>query len=153
MCIIVDANKLGAFLADPPDDDSKPILNWLNRGTGRIVYSTEGKFAQEIQGRAKHRLAEYYRQGKATFIPRRCFAAYECDLNARRDLCSDDPHVLALAKAARARLLYTADRNLMKDFTNKNIIDEPRGKVYSRKRHAGLLTGSVCAPPKSDPSR
>ena len=46
MCIIVDTNKLGTFLADPPDDDSKPILNWLNRGAGRIVYSTEGKFAQ-----------------------------------------------------------------------------------------------------------
>lgn len=44
MCIIVDADRLGAFLANPVDADAAPVRDWLNRG-GRIVYSTGGACA------------------------------------------------------------------------------------------------------------
>ena len=117
------------------------------------MYSTDGRFAQEIQGRAKGRPEEYYRQGRAATIRGHCFAVDECDLNARKDLYSDAPHVLALTRAAGVRLLCRADRNLEKDFKNKDITDRPRDKVYSSKRIARLLTGSVCVSPESDPSR
>ena len=153
MCIIVDTNKLGTFLADPPDDDSRPIHKWLDRDAGSIVYSTGGRFAQEIQGRAKTRLADYVQAGRAKLIPESLFAADECNLEARPDLRSDDPHVLALARAAGVRLLYTADRNLISDFKNRSFIDRPRGKVYSSARNANLLTDSVCASPGPDPAR
>ena len=53
MCIIVDTNKLGAFLADPADEDSRPIRRWLDRGAGSLVYSTGGRFGQEIRGRVR----------------------------------------------------------------------------------------------------
>ena len=153
MCIIVDTNKLGTFLADPPDDDSRPIHKWLDRGAGSIVYSTGGKFAEEIQGRVKARLANYVRAGRAKLIPGSLFANDKRHLEARADFRSDDPHVLALARAAGVRLLYTADRNLISDFTNKRFIDRPRGKVYSGARNAGLLTRSVCASPGPHPAR
>ena len=104
MCIIVDTNKLGTFLADPPDDDSRPIRRWLDRGAGSIVYSTGGRFAQEIRGRVKARLADYVRAGRAKLIPGSLFASDERNLNARADLRSDDPHVLALARAAGGQL-------------------------------------------------
>ena len=149
MCIIVDTNKLGAFLADPADEDSRPIRKWLDRGAGSIVYSTSGKFAQEIQGRVRARLAGYARAGKAKLIPESRFADDERNLKAHPDLRSDDPHVLALARAAGVRLLYTADRNLISDFTDKRFIDQPRGKVYSSKRNARrLLIGSACKSPR-----
>ena len=147
MCIIVDTNRLGAFLAEPADEDSRPIRRWLDRGAGSIVYSTGGKFAQEIQGRAKAKLADYVRAGRAKLIPESRFAADERILKARPELRSNDPHVLALAKAAGVRLLYTADRNLISDFKDKRFIDQPRGKVYSGAHNAGLLTGSVCPSP------
>ena len=153
MCIIVDTNKLGTFLADPPDDDSRPIHKWLERRAGSIVYSTGGRFAQEIQGRVRTRLAAYVRAGRAKLIPGSLFADDERDLKVRTDLRSDDPHVLALARAAGARLLYTADRNLISDFKDRRFIDGPRGKVYSGAGNAGLLTRSVCASPRLDPGR
>ena len=153
MCIIVDTNKLGAFLADPPDDDSRPIHKWLDRGVGSIVYSTGGRFAKEIQDRAKTKLENYVRAGRAKLIPGNLFAGDERNLNARADLRSDDPHVLALARAAGVRLLYTADRNLISDFKDRSFIDRPRGKVYSGVRNANLLTGSVCASPGPGPAR
>ena len=153
MCIIVDVNKLGSFLADPPDDDSRPIRRWLDRGAGSIVYSTGGRFAEEIRGRAKAKLADYVQAGRAKRIRASRFADDERNLKARADLRSDDPHVLALARAAGARLLYTADRNLISDFKDRRFIDGPRGKVYSSAGNAKLLTRSVCASPKLDPGR
>lgn len=144
MCIIVDANKLDVFLADPADENSRPIRRWLGQGAGSIVYSTEGKFAQEIRGRAKAKLADYVRAGRAKHVPASLFADEERKLETQADIRSDDPHVLALARATGVRLLYTADGKLTSDFKNKNIIDRPRGKVYSGAGNADLLTPSAC---------
>ena len=44
---------------------------------------------------------------------------------------SDDPHVVALAQLSGARLLYSNDTDLMQDFRNRNLIDRPRGRIYS----------------------
>ena len=59
-------------------------------------------------------------------------------------LRSDDFHVIALAKTARVRLLYMKDVALMRDFTNKRIINSPRGKVYSSSRNRRFLDRSYC---------
>ena len=143
MCIIVDANKLGSFLANPPDEDSAPIRQWLDKG-GNLVYSTGSTFAREVVGRAKEKLAGYVRAGKARVVPKEQFIKDECSLS-HVGLRSDDPHVLALARASGVRLLYTGDTNLIADFKDKKFIDKPRGKVYSKAANANLLTRSVCA--------
>ena len=144
MCIIVDANRLGAFLANPVDADAAPVRDWLDRG-GRIVYSTGGAFAREVGSRARNRLHEYSKAGKAEFVPAARFADDERSLRADANLQSDDPHVLALARATRVRLLYTGDKNLMADFKNPKFIDG--GKIYSRAANKRLLTRSACAAP------
>lgn len=144
MCIIVDANRLGGLLSDPADADAAPVRAWLERG-GRIVYSTGGAFAREVRGRMRDRLLTYARAGKAEYVPADQLADDERTLTTRRDRRSDDPHVLALARKAGVRLLYTGDRNLMADFKNKALIDRPRGRVYTGAANAGLLTATACA--------
>lgn len=64
---------------------------------------------------------------------------------------SDDYHILGLAQVSRARLLYSSDRDLHDDFTNKELIDNPRGKVYSTSvdedladKHRSLLRQRRC---------
>ena len=143
MCMIVDANRLGRFLADPVHADAAPIREWLDRQGGRIVYSTGGKFAREVGRRLRSKLAEYVRAGKALYIPPEDFAEDENTLEPM--IGSDDPHVLALARATGVRLLYTGDRDLINDFKDQRIINQPRGSVYSRASNANLLTRSVCA--------
>ena len=64
MCIIVDANRLGIFLRDPPGEDAAPIHKWLSAGRGSIVYSDGGGFTKEVQGRARERLLQYSRAGR-----------------------------------------------------------------------------------------
>ena len=144
MCIIVDANRLGAFLADPPGEDAKPLRAWVGRG-GRIVYSTGGAFAREVGRRTRDRLLTYVRAGRATVVPADRFADDEHRLRTDPDLRSDDAHVLALAREAKVRLLHTGDADLTADFKNRKFIDRPRGKVYSTAANARLLATTRCA--------
>ena len=151
MCIIVDANKLGEFLANPPNDDAVPLHQWLGRrnGAGMLVYSTGGKFKAEVRGKAREKLRVYVQAGRAQLVPADEFSDDADKLRASGRLRSDDPHVLALARASGARLLYTADQNLIADFKDRDLIRSPRGKVYSSAANAHLLTSSACAKPKS----
>ena len=57
---------------------------------------------------------------------------------------SNDPHILALARASGARLVYTGDGKLIADFKNKRLIDGPRGKIYTGASNVRLLNRSVC---------
>ncbi len=143
MCIIIDANVLGKFLADPPDDDAVPVHDWLTRRRGKLVYSTGGKFAREIDGKARQRLADYVRAGLAVEEVRRERLDEE-EQGLATAIRSDDPHVLALARVSGARLLYTDDGDLMTDFKTKRFIDRPRGKVYSSVANRNLLSRTRC---------
>jgi len=53
------------------------------------------------------------------------------NLNQLGTCKSDDPHIIALAQISGARLLYTNDKALQKDFKRKELIDSPRWKIYS----------------------
>jgi hypothetical protein len=52
---------------------------------------------------------------------------------------SNDLHVLALGIVSGARTLATDDNALAADFTNKRIIDGPRGKIYRDPARHGRL--------------
>ena len=96
---------------------------------------------------------DYVRAGKAMVIQKEQFIDDERSLQARKDRRSDDAHVLALARASGARLLYTADRDLMADFKDRSFVADPRGRIYSGAANANLLTRSVCAMASKAPAR
>lgn len=141
MCIIIDANRLGDFLAEPRKSDVLPIHDWLRDG-GKIIYSTGGKFATEIGGKAKRRFEEYVRRGSADQVPYPEISAAVNELRSK--VKSDDPHVIALARHRQVRVLYTHDQDLIDDFKDKRFIDRPRGTVYKGAGNADLLTSSLC---------
>ena len=148
MCIIIDANKMSVFLSEPPNEDVAPIHDWLSdkNKMGKIVYATGGKFDDEIGRRARERLTVYYRSGRAIRIDADAQDFRRDESSLAPKIRSDDPHVLALARASGARRLYTDDAKLMDDFTDKRFIDGPRGKVYKYAKHAKtLLTKKTCA--------
>ena len=72
------------------------------------------------------------------------FKNEEVALRKRNDLLSDDVHVIALAMWTGARIHYAADKNLIRDIMNPQIIHQPRGKVHSGKRNSSLPTRNVC---------
>ena len=146
MCMIIDASRLGTFFAEPMSPEAVPIHRWLNRGRGTVVYSTEGKFRTEIVGNVKRKLTDLVRDGRANRVSKARLAQH-LNAIAQLPIQSNDPHVLALARASRARLLYTADQALIDDFKNAQLINHPRGKVYTRASNAGLLTNDACRNP------
>ncbi len=84
MCIIVDANRLGTFLADPVTPDAAPIRRWLDRGSGQIVYSTGGTYSREVGGRQRTKLLRYVQNGQARQIPAEQFSDDERTLSGHR---------------------------------------------------------------------
>ena len=144
MCMIVDANKLGSLSSEKANGDAAPIRSWLGKRSGKLVYSSGGKFKGELNHPSKKMLVEYARAGYATLYLAERFAKDEAQLRGNSELKSDDPHILALARHSRARILYTADKDLMRDFKNKKLIDHPRGRIYSGSQNAGLLTRKAC---------
>lgn len=138
MCLIVDANVAGLFLARP-----SAIRKWLagQKGNPRLVAA--GKLRRELVKIQKVRdylvvldqaglLRSSFGEGvlyqKATL------------LRKSRTCVSNDLHVVALAIVSGARTIATTDRSLAKDIRNKKIIDKPRGSIYSRPAfHSHLL--------------
>ena len=59
---------------------------------------------------------------------------------------SNDDHILALARASGARLLFSRDADLAQDFKNRIFLNEPRGSVYKKRAHAHLLRSAACTP-------
>lgn len=143
MCIVIDTNKLAEFFEVPARQDAAEIHKRLRRGSLMLVFGVGGGFG-EIGGRLRRRLRDLQQAGRAMPVP-----AKELDQDARvlqgaGLLRSNDPHILALARASGARLLYTADQALIGDFKDPHIVSDPRGKVYSGAGNAGLLDRAAC---------
>lgn len=144
VCVIIDRNKHGPFLQEPPTEDMQPIHDWIKKQGGKLVYSTGGKFSEEFSGKARTRLDVYRQANRAKLIP---YKEVEKKLNELdMDLMkSDDPHIIALALAANVNLLYTADRNLIDDFKNTLIMGTGnKGKIYSSAKNKSLLNRDTC---------
>jgi predicted nucleic acid-binding protein len=135
MLIIIDANVASEFTLRSPD--ALAVISWIENH-GRV--STGGLNLEEL---LRTRLREYVIQllnsGRGIRCSKDNLALAQRKVN-ETEICSDDPHVLALALAGGARILYTRDRALMRDFTNRSILPPPPGKCYGdRLNHKHLL--------------
>lgn len=138
MNIIIDTNRL--TVCANGEVESLPVLKALFSKSLTMVLGGS-KLNQEYRRHIKfctNILAELDRQGLITYLD-----ADEVDDEERRiyeiEHRSDDEHILALARLSGARILYSHDENLHKDFKNTEIVPKPRGRVYKNPSHARLL--------------
>ena len=161
MCAILDANVVHEVFGSNPPPAGKEFFDWINTRKKNAHLVVGGKLDKELDKGSSgfktwaNRLRELRRSG----CLKRLKPAEEDEVDAkteqlRRDnACkSDDPHIIALAQIGRVRLLYSNDMDLRKDFQNRALIDNPRGKVYStlkRKEftrdHRKLLEKAFCS--------
>ena len=144
MCIIVDADRIGKFFSKQDNEDVAPIHKWLKKKLGVLIYSTGSKFADELQHKTQRQLLEYVNAGYAKLISASDFQHDEHRLQKNSAVKSNDCHVLALARAANVRILYTGDQNLMEDFKNKDLIS--KGKIYTGKQNQKKLLNNWRCP-------
>lgn len=131
MCAIVDNNVASEVFGNRPPEAGKRFRNWLGNRNGRLVVG--GKLLQELKGNSGFR--EWFQQNQLSGClrqVRRSQVDVEEQRIKRENLCqSDDEHVVALAVISGARLLYTNDADLIKDFKDRRIVGNLSGRVYT----------------------
>lgn len=142
MCAIVDASVVGKVFNPGRSGAAEKFYNWISTGEGRLVVG--GKVLNELDKNSNFRAwrQQALQAGKVKIINENLVNEGIKDLwNEKLSYGSNDPHVLALAQVSGARLLYADDENLQQDFTNKALIDRPRGKVYSTLKYDDFRSG------------
>jgi hypothetical protein len=141
MCVILDANTFGKF-RNPNDEDMASVWRWLNNRNGKIVYSNTKKFEDEWErGGMSHLRDQMMRAGQLKLVSE---GVEEKADELKGEIMSNDEHIVALALIARVTVLVSyreGDEDLFADFKNRELV---RGKVYTRKAHAHMLTKDTC---------
>ena len=140
MCLIIDANVVSDL--DPPSADAKPVVDSIKQR--KILLVIGGKNTEELS--ANRNVGQWLkglaRANLVRSIPQPDIEREEQILLRRGQHRSDDVHILALARSSGARLLFSLDNALGRDF--KTCLDQPRAAVYKRSSHAHLLRSAVC---------
>lgn len=130
MCAIVDNNVRSEVFGDTQTEAGKFFLDSLGRNRQLVV---GGKLLQELSEYENFRrwLSVALGAGQAKLVDEEEVESETRSLQSQAQCRSNDEHIIALARVSRARLLFTNDLDLQKDFTNYRLISTPRGKIYT----------------------
>ena len=133
MGAIVDASVSDQVFGSNRTEAGAKFFNWVN--PEKCILITGGKAFRELCDTSANKLIqELIFSGKMKKEDEQEVDALTTRLEDEGGFISDDPHILALAQISGARLLYSNDKKLHKDFKNKKLIDNPEGKIYSTVR-------------------
>jgi len=151
MCAILDADVVSKVFGSGRSSTERPpvgvrFFQWIDSGNGQLVIG--GKVATEL--RKNENFNRWAQQqmlaGQLPSFDKEAEAEthrLEKQKQSRQmHFASNDLHVLALARVSGARLLYSEDRKLQRDFTQ--IL---QGKVYSNVDHQHLFKKKLCRKP------
>lgn len=139
MCAILDTCVAHEVFSrggsGPTTEAGREFFQWLQDGKGKLVIG--GKLRGELL-----RVSQFSRwatealrtgggNGKLMVVDDQCIEDEAQEIERCNDLRSNDSHIIALAQVSGARLLFSKDRKLIKDFENPDIINNPPGEIYS----------------------
>ena len=132
MCAIVDASVVGKVFNPNRSGAAEQFYDWINVGEGRLVVG--GEVLEELSSNSNFRKwrQQAIQAGRIKTVNEDDIERSLKKLKDEQPPCkSNDAHILALARASGARLLYSDDGALQQDFKNGKLIKNPRGTVYS----------------------
>ena len=134
MCAILDNDVAHQVFGRDRSPAGLAFRRWLDSGRGQLIVG--GQLRRELAGTQAFRLwlQQALLEGRARSVNDQEVEERTTALKQAGVCRSDDPHIVALAQLSNARLLYSNDDDLRQDFGNKQLIDQPRGKVYSTKQ-------------------
>jgi hypothetical protein len=142
MCMIIDMNVAHKVFLRDDDPDFKAVHDSLFNDRNiraSVVYGGELLREYNRNNAVRRVVAALDRAARARKINDDSVDAEAKRLSESGACASDDPHIVALARISHVRLLCSHDRDLHRDFTNKSLLDNPRGKVYQLTAHKGLI--------------
>jgi len=132
MCAILDSDVAHRAFGEAHERTvaGKQFRQWVEGEKGCLVVG--GKLKDELTASGKFLgwMTEMERQGHVILFDDKKVKSITKNLRNEGLCLSNDEHVIALAQFSGARLLYTGDKKLKKDFKNKNLIDNPPGNLY-----------------------
>lgn len=134
MCAILDNDVAHQVFGGERPPAGVAFHRWIDSGKGQLVVG--GQLRRELGGNHAFRLwlQQALLEGRARSVNDAEVEKRTAVLKQAGVCRSNDPHIVALAQLSHARLLYSNDDDLRHDFGNKQLIDRPRGKVYSTKQ-------------------
>lgn len=130
MCAIIDASVAHKIARPSRSEAGSKFLDCIDAGLLQIVVG--GKLRNELYRTSMQRwVLEALRSGRARSIDDNDVNEKTEELIESGECVSDDHHIIALGQISGARLLFSNDKKLHTDFKNKNLIDKPRGKIYT----------------------
>lgn len=141
MCIILDVNCFTEF-KNENDQNMAPVRKWFNQENSKIAYAPTQQFREEweqVSDAKRRQLKTWSRAGKLKMESKK---KVENEIqNVKDRIKSDDPHIIALARVAKVKVLVSHDQDLHRDFTNPQLVG---GKVYQTEAHSHLLVRDMC---------
>ena len=146
MCALLDANvKHEVFGINRRTEAGEEFFKWINGDIkGKtLTLVVGGKLTKELT-RDDNKVLEWLAEAN---LSAKVFVVSDLQIkDAKKEiegvaLKSNDQHVILLAIASGVRLLYSNDKDLHSDFRSPNVIDNPRGRVYSTLKSGGLDGG------------
>ena len=131
MCAIVDASGAEDVFGKDRPEIGIAFFNWIEEH-GHIV--TGGKLTREIRSSCPNFILwaqEAERTRKLIKISKSNINVEMNKITKNRYLRSNDTHVLAIARAGEARLLYSNDKPLLEDFVDSRFIRRPQGDTMT----------------------
>ena len=142
MCLIVDVNVAQEVFSNSDDPDFSVIRHALFQKESNSVKLVYGGYlrVEYLRMETVRRALRVLDQSGRIIQISDAKVNTEQKLIEHLNICvSNDTHIIALARVAKVRLLCSHDQSLHTDFTNKKLIDEPRGKVYQKATHKHLI--------------
>ncbi len=132
MCAIVDADVAHQVFSKEPTDAGRYFFDWVCKGKSRLVLGGLELHQLNRSGKEVRRMIQgVLMSGAARTVDSDRMTERVDSIRQEFQLKSNDPHIIALAQISGARLLYSDDKDLHKDFKNKDLIHSPRGNVYT----------------------
>ena len=150
MCIVIDTNSLSCVFnpINSEHDDFKPVLNWIAKGKGKIVYGGTS-YEKELETAYKFVkiFSEFQKSNKVVVIEKVAVDNKEKEYKAlvkHKDF--DDHHIVAIIAISGVKLVCTNEKRAIPFLTNKQFYARgKKPKIYTSKKNANLLCDSNIA--------
>ena len=153
MCVLIDPGCIPKVFnpADAQHLEFKPVLTWITRRRGRIVWGGS-KYSAELKNCYKYFrvVGELEKRGAVARLSTEAVDKVAEDLKkAVSGQDFDDEHLVAIVRVSQCTLVCTSDK------TAAGYLKEARlytgcgarpPKIYSRKRNQDLLRAVRCPP-------
>lgn len=143
MCVIIDANIADDVFGQHGPESTKRLFDQII--SGKLIFVVGGsKLINEldrISNTARDVIREALIAGIGISVNNKVIDRRTQQIINSYHLVSDDQHIIALAQVSGARLLCSHDKDLHEDFKNKELINNPRGRIYPASEPADKAFG------------